>query len=72
MATQLAVTDTDLSWASLMSLLRLPSLSREARRNTRVLPPSSPARGTSLPSERARRRMQDHGILRRRQKYAAA
>ena len=56
-----------------MSLLRLPSLSREARRNTRVLPPSSPReRDLPAPPSAPAGELQDHGILRRRQKYAAA
>ena len=56
-----------------MSLLRLPSLSREARRKTRVLPPSSPReRDLPAPPSAPVGESQDHGVLRRRQKYAAA
>ena len=56
-----------------MSLLRLPSLSREARRKTRVLPPRS-SRESDLPARPHAPvgESQDHAALRRRQKYAAA
>ena len=56
-----------------MSLLRLASLSREARRRTRVLPPRSLRESDLLARPRAPvGEAQDHAALRRRQKYLAA
>jgi cytochrome c len=56
-----------------MSLLRLPSLSRKARRKTSVLPPRSLRESDLLACPRApASEAQDHAALRRRQTYAAA